>query len=91
VDLISLFRGAGTPSDGALKAGRPSSAGHRPTGQPHRKRTKLQWSRRSYEVSSASWPRRRQAHRGWGEVSRRHHHFDTAKEKPSQGEVIAVG
>ena len=36
-----------------------------------------------HEVSSASRPRRRQTHRGRGEIG--------CKEKPSQGEVIAVG
>ena len=44
-----------------------------------------------HEVSSASRPRRRQAHRCRGESAGGIIIPDTAKEKPSQGEVIAVG
>src|SRR6185437_16097399 len=44
-----------------------------------------------YEVSSIARPDRRQAGHRRGEEFRRDHHPDTAKEKPMEGEVIAVG
>lgn len=41
-----------------------------------------------FRPSTASWP----AHRRRREDRRRHHHSrDSAKEKPSQGEITAVG
>jgi hypothetical protein len=44
-----------------------------------------------HEVPSAARPRRRPPHRGRREDQGRHHHPDTAKEKPQEGEVVAVG
>src|SRR5215204_3568013 len=44
-----------------------------------------------HEVSSASRPCRGHAHRRRRQDGRRNHHPDTAKEKPSEGEVISVG
>src|SRR6266446_6800206 len=44
-----------------------------------------------HEIPSASRPRCGQAHRRRREDSWRHHHSGTAKEKPSQGEITAVG
>ena len=40
---------------------------------------------------SIARPRARAPHRRRGRDRRRHHHPDTAKEKPQEGEIIAVG
>src|SRR5258707_14709887 len=44
-----------------------------------------------HEIPSASRPRCGQAHRRRREDSRRHHHSGQREEKPSQGEITAVG
>src|SRR5271156_6108395 len=45
----------------------------------------------THEIPSIARPCRHPPHRGRGQDEGRHHHSDTAKEKPQEGEVIAVG
>src|SRR5207344_1607238 len=47
--------------------------------------------RKNHEVPSASRPRRGQACRGRRQDQGWHHLPDTAKEKPMEGEIVAVG
>ncbi len=45
----------------------------------------------AHEVSPPARPRGATPHRGRGEDQGRDHHPDTVKEKPQEGEVVAVG
>jgi chaperonin GroES len=47
--------------------------------------------RHTHDIPSAARPRRRPPHRSRGKDQGRHHHPGHAKEKPQEGEIVAVG